>query len=154
MSDNQGSCTPQREEFSKQEIDDIGDYAFANNEIEIVSLPTSILNVGKFAFANNNISSVNKKLFYDSEISRRIFNKIKDLEDKLLREKAELINYRRRKDEEVTRLLKFCNEDLIKQVKDFESMRIKLKDTFGKSGKAEELMKYFGIISDDIVELF
>ncbi len=30
----------------------------------------------------NNISSVNKKLFYDSEISRRIFNKIKDLEEK------------------------------------------------------------------------
>ena len=32
--------------------------------------------------AKNNITSVNKKLFYDSEISRRIFNKIKDLEEK------------------------------------------------------------------------
>ena len=28
--------------------------------------------------------------------------------------------------------------------------RIGIKDTFGKSGKAEELMKYFGITKDDI----
>lgn len=33
-------------------------------------------------------------------------------------------------------------------------VKLGIKDTFGKSGKAEELMKYFGIISDDIVELF
>ena len=28
--------------------------------------------------------------------------------------------------------------------------RLGIKDTFGKSGKAEELMKYFGITKDDI----
>lgn len=33
-------------------------------------------------------------------------------------------------------------------------IRLGIKDTFGKSGKAEELMKYFGIDEDDIVELF
>lgn len=32
--------------------------------------------------------------------------------------------------------------------------RLGIKDTFGKSGKAEELMKYFGITSEDIVKEF
>lgn len=43
-------------------------------------------------------------------------NKIKELEDKLARQSADTINYRRRKEEEVSRMLKFCNEDLIKQM--------------------------------------
>lgn len=42
--------------------------------------------------------------------------KIKDLEEALLRKDADLINYRKRKDEETVRMLKFCNEDLIKQL--------------------------------------
>ena len=33
-------------------------------------------------------------------------------------------------------------------------IRMGIKDTFGKSGKAEELMKCFGISSEDIVQLF
>lgn len=37
-------------------------------------------------------------------------------EEEVLIAKADLINYRKRKDEEITRLLKFCNEDLIKQI--------------------------------------
>ena len=41
--------------------------------------------------------------------------KIKELEDNLLRSKAEFINYRKRLEEEQARLLKFCNEDLIKE---------------------------------------
>lgn len=32
--------------------------------------------------------------------------------------------------------------------------RLGIKDTFGKSGKAEELMKYFGITDEDIEKLF
>ena len=40
----------------------------------------------------------------------------KKLEQDVLVAKADLVNYRKRKDEEVTRLLKFCNEDLIKQL--------------------------------------
>ena len=31
-------------------------------------------------------------------------------------------------------------------------IRLGIKDTFGKSGKAEELMKYFGITAEKIVE--
>ncbi len=41
--------------------------------------------------------------------------RIKELEDELLRSKAEFINYRKRLEEEQSRLLKFCNEDLIKE---------------------------------------
>ncbi len=41
--------------------------------------------------------------------------RIKELEDELLRSKAEFINYRKRLEDEQARLLKFCNEDLIKE---------------------------------------
>jgi len=40
----------------------------------------------------------------------------KKLEQDVLVAKADLVNYRKRKDEEVVRMLKFCNEDLIKQL--------------------------------------
>ena len=33
-------------------------------------------------------------------------------------------------------------------------IRLGIKDTFGKSGKAEELMKYFKITAEDIVQKF
>ena len=42
--------------------------------------------------------------------------KIKDLEQKSLMKEADLINYRKRKDEEVIRLLKYSNEDLVKEI--------------------------------------
>ncbi len=41
---------------------------------------------------------------------------VKELEDKSLRDKAELINYRKRKDEEMSRILKYSNEDIVKQL--------------------------------------
>ena len=40
-------------------------------------------------------------------------NQIKELENKLLLEKAETINYRKRKDEEVNNRLKYASEDII-----------------------------------------
>jgi len=42
--------------------------------------------------------------------------KIKILENELLKSKAEFINYRKRLDEEHSKFLKFCNEDLIKEL--------------------------------------
>lgn len=42
--------------------------------------------------------------------------KVKKLEEQNLREKAESINFRKRKEEETARILKFCNEDLIKEI--------------------------------------
>jgi len=41
---------------------------------------------------------------------------IKQLEDSLLRSKAEFLNYRKRLEDEQSRLLKYCNEDLIKEL--------------------------------------
>ena len=41
--------------------------------------------------------------------------RLKELEDEQLRSKAEFINYRKRLEDEQVRLLKFCNEDLIKE---------------------------------------
>lgn len=41
------------------------------------------------------------------------YNKISELEDSLLRSKADFINYRKRLEEEQTRLFKYCNEDLV-----------------------------------------
>ena len=43
-------------------------------------------------------------------------NKIKDLESALLRNQAELQNYKRRHDEEFMRFKKYANEDLIKEL--------------------------------------
>lgn len=40
-------------------------------------------------------------------------NKISNLEDALLRSQAELLNYRRRKDEETSRILKYAEEDIL-----------------------------------------
>jgi molecular chaperone GrpE len=44
------------------------------------------------------------------------YNKINELEDKLLREKAELVNYRKRKEEETSRMLMYSNENLAKSL--------------------------------------
>lgn len=40
--------------------------------------------------------------------------KIKSLEEEVLRSKADLINYRKRKDEETARILKYAEEDILK----------------------------------------
>lgn len=44
------------------------------------------------------------------------YNKISELEDKLIRQNAEVINYRKRREEEYSRMMKFCNEGLIKDL--------------------------------------
>ena len=44
------------------------------------------------------------------------YNKISELEDKLIRQSADMVNYRKRKEEEINKMLKFCNEDIIKEM--------------------------------------
>ena len=49
------------------------------------------------------------------EDERELLGKrIKDLEDALLRSQAELINYKKRKDEETDRIIKYAEEDILK----------------------------------------
>lgn len=44
------------------------------------------------------------------------YNKISELEDKLIRQNADMVNYRKRKEEEINKMLKFCHEDMIKDI--------------------------------------
>lgn len=57
-----------------------------------------------------------KKNKKNDEKLKQYEEKIKDLENKLLMQSADSINYRKRKDEEVARMMKFCNEDIIKDL--------------------------------------
>ena len=48
-----------------------------------------------------------------SDTGDLLSNRIKTLEDSLLRSQAELLNYRKRKDEETARILKYAEEDIL-----------------------------------------
>ena len=50
----------------------------------------------------------------DNETITLLSNRIKELEDNALRAQAELLNYRKRKDEETARILKYAEEDILK----------------------------------------
>ena len=52
---------------------------------------------------------------YKEEFNR-LLEANKKLEQDVLMAKADLINYRKRKDEEVVRMLKYSNEDLVKEM--------------------------------------
>ncbi len=52
----------------------------------------------------------------DKKDFEELNNKLKNLTDEALRSKAELINYRKRKDEETAKMLKYANEDLILEI--------------------------------------
>ncbi len=65
----------------------------------------------------------NKKLFGKNQKANKLEQELeelkevnKDLENKLLVSKADFINYRKRKDEEISRLLKYSGEDMIKDM--------------------------------------
>ena len=55
----------------------------------------------------------NKKHQDSNKKQQELLNKIKELEEEQLRIKADYINYRKRKDEEVSKMLKYSNEELI-----------------------------------------
>ena len=50
----------------------------------------------------------------EDDTNELLSNRIKNLEDALLRSQAELQNYRKRKDEETARILKYAEEDVLK----------------------------------------
>lgn len=49
----------------------------------------------------------------DSETNELLSKRIKDLEDSLLRSQAELLNYKKRKDEETSKILKYAEKDIL-----------------------------------------
>ena len=72
-------------------------------------------NEGKECKCDHKKDKKEKKNKYKEEIEK-LKSEIKKKDEEVLIAKADLINYRKRKDEEVVRMLKFCNEDLIKQM--------------------------------------
>lgn len=81
--------------------------------------------------------------------------KIKELENKILVSQAELINYRKRKDEETSNLLKYANQDLILDlipIMDNFERAIKLDD----NNLSDELSKFltgFKMMYGQLVEI-
>ena len=73
--------------------------------------------------------TINNEL--ESEDMLILKNNIATLEEKLRYQQAELINYRKRKDDEVSNLLKYANQDLIMEL-------LPLVDNFERAIKASE----------------
>ena len=63
----------------------------------------------------NEEKEVNKEKVVDTTVSEIVTlnNKIKELEEKVLYKDAELLNYKKRKDLEVSSMLKYANSDII-----------------------------------------
>lgn len=83
-------------------------------------------------------------------------NKIKELEEKALRDKAEMINYRKRKDEEVSRMLKYKDEELIEEllpiIDNFESA-IKMDDN-NLDDEVSKFLEGFKMIYCNVLSIF
>ena len=93
---------------------------------------------------------------HKENIEETLNKKIKELEEKMLYKDAELINYRKRKDDEVSNMLKYANSDIILEllsiVDDLERA-IKIDDEV----LDDELSKFlsgFKIIYSKLVNLF
>ena len=57
------------------------------------------------------------KIVHDlEERMKKLETSLKEAEDKAMREKADAINYRKRKDEEVARMMKYASEDMVKEM--------------------------------------
>ena len=97
-----------------------------------------------------------KKDKYKKQI-QELEEKIKGYEEKSLRDKAEMINYRRRKEEETSKMLKYCNEDLIKQLlpvidnfeRGLEAVSEEEKDSAFVKG-IEQIYKQFVAVMEDV----
>ena len=81
------------------------------------------------------------------------YNMISSLEDKLLREKAEMINYRKRKEEEQSRLLKYANEDLIKEILEIVDNFERALDYKVEDESVEGFLSGFKIIYASLVSI-
>ena len=74
------------------------------------------------------------------------YNKISELEDKLIRQNADMVNFRRRKEEEINKMLKFCNEDIIKDLLPvLDNFERAINDT-DVDEKTEQYLKGFKMI--------
>ena len=66
---------------------------------------------------------------------------IDELKENVLKEKAELINFKKRKEDETAKILKYCNEDMIKEILPILDNFERAIDMVDKDA-SEELNKY------------
>ncbi len=88
----------------------------------------------------------------ESEETLILKNKIENLEEKVRYHQAELINYRKRKDEEVSNMLKYANQDLIMEilpiVDNFErALKLSEKDEANAKFAEGFKMLYTGLVN-------
>lgn len=57
-----------------------------------------------------------KGLFHKKDKNEELKKQIQELEDKVLRQSAEFANYKKRREEETARMLKYSNEDIVKEL--------------------------------------
>ena len=67
---------------------------------------------------DNKESKSDKKRKKDKHLDKlnEAYNQMSILEDALIRSKAELVNYRKRKDDEMSKMLKYANEDIVLEI--------------------------------------
>lgn len=83
------------------------------------------------------------------------YNKISSLEDKLLREKAEMVNYRHRKEEEISKMMKYANEDIVLEmlpVIDNLESAIKMDDT-NLQDEVSKFLEGFKMIYGNLISI-
>ena len=78
--------------------------------------------------------------FGETEEVLLLKNTIQELENKVKTVQADSINYRKRKDEEVSRMLKYANQDLILDLLNIQNT---FKEAFKMVDKNKELENYF-----------
>ena len=100
-----------------------------------------------------------KKKKKDKELEDKLalaLSTVNELNDKLLREKAEAINYRKRKDDEVSRLLKYKDEELVTEmlpiIDNFENA-IKMDDT-NLEDEVSKFLEGFKMIYGNLLTVF
>lgn len=94
-----------------EEVKDINEEVTSNNNSEVIEdMKIEDIPEGEQRSVEEEIDKKNKDKLNDA------LNMVSELQDKLIRKDAEMINYRKRKEDEVNRMLKFCNEDIIKDM--------------------------------------
>jgi molecular chaperone GrpE len=81
--------------------------------------------------------------------------KVKELEEKLLRNQAELINFKRRKEEETMKLLKYSSQDIVTRllpIIDSFQRAISMDDT-DKTDEVSRFLEGFEMIYNNLLEI-
>ena len=99
---------------------------------------------------NKNHEKIVKK--YETEIEKLKLD-LTNVNEKMLRNQAELVNFKRRKEEEVSHMMKYCNEDLLKSllpiIDNFE--RGLMMDDNDLSDEVSKFLSGFKMIYTDII---